>query len=260
MELIDTHAHLTFEELASQVDDVIARSKAAGVVGWVTIGTDAEQMIRAVELAERFENMWAAGGIHPHYAKDIGDGDIEKLRELATAGRIVAIGETGLDFHYNFSGQDKQKAIFRAQLGIAADTNLPVVVHTRNAFDESMAILAEFQGQLQDVVIHCYGGDAEQTQLVLERGYHISFTGIITFKKSDELRRVAKMVPLDRMMVETDCPYISPTPVRNQRPCEPAMLVHTAAQLAELHGVSIDEFAEKVTATSRRFFGIDITR
>lgn len=256
IELIDTHAHLTFEELENQVDDVLARSKAAGVVGWITIGTDAVQMIRAVELAERFENMWAAAGIHPHYAKDVGDGDIEKLRELATAGRIVAVGETGLDFHYNFSGQDMQRELFRSQLRIAADTGLPVVVHTRNAFDESMAILAEFQGQLKDVVIHCYGGDAAQTELVLERGYHVSFTGIITFKKSDDLREVAKMVPLDRMMVETDCPYISPTPVRNQRPCEPAMLVHTAAQLAELKGVSIEEFAKKVTATSKAFFGL----
>ena len=256
MELIDTHAHLTFPELESQVDDVLARSREAGVVGWVTIGTDAEQVVKAVELAERFENMYAAAGIHPHYAKDVGEGDIERLREFAVTGRIVAVGETGLDFHYNFSGQDMQRDLFRQQLQIAADTNLPVVVHTRNAFDESMAILGEFEGRLKNVVIHCYGGDAEQTELVLGRGYHISFTGIVTFKKSYELREVAKMVPLDRMMVETDCPYISPTPVRNQRPCEPAMLVHTAATLADLHGLSLEEFAERVTATSKRFFGI----
>ena len=256
MELIDTHAHLTFPELESQVDDVLARSREAGVVGWVTIGTDAEQVVKAVELAERFENMYAAAGIHPHYAKDVGEGDIERLREVAVTGRIVAVGETGLDFHYNFSGQDMQRDLFRQQLQIAADTNLPVVVHTRNAFDESMAILGEFEGRLKNVVIHCYGGDAEQTELVLGRGYHISFTGIVTFKKSYELREVAKMVPLDRMMVETDCPYISPTPVRNQRPCEPAMLVHTAATLADLHGLSLEEFAERVTATSKRFFGI----
>ncbi|MCK4999893.1 MAG: TatD family hydrolase [Anaerohalosphaera sp.] len=258
MELIDTHAHLTFEELESQAEDVIARSIEAGVVGWVTIGTDREQMERAVALADRFENMWAAAGIHPHYAKDAAAGDVDYLRQLAADRKIVAIGECGLDFHYNFSAQDMQRELFRAQLKIAAEAGLPVVVHTRNAFDESMSILDEFAGQLKDVVIHCYGGDAEQTELVLSRGYHISFTGIITFKKSDELREVAKLVPLDRMMVETDCPYISPTPVRNQRPCEPAMLVHTAKTLAELKGVSLDEFSQEVTATSQRFFNIQL--
>ena len=256
MELIDTHAHLTFEELESQAQDVIARSIEAGVVAWVTIGTDRQQMDKAVNLADRFENMYAAAGIHPHYAKDVAPGDIEYLLQLASAGKIVAVGECGLDFHYNFSAQDLQRDLFRSQLRIAAQVGLPVVVHTRNAFDESMAILDEFAGLLKDVVIHCYGGDEEQTRLVLSRGYHISFTGIVTFKKSDQLREVAKLVPLDKMMIETDCPYISPTPVRNQRPCEPAMLIHTAQTLADLNNISIEEFANQVTATSKRFFGI----
>jgi len=174
----------------------------------------------------------------------------------AAAEKVVAIGETGLDFHYDHSPRDVQKEIFRKHLQIASEINLPVVVHTREAFDETMEILDEFEGRLKNVVIHCYSGTAEQTKLILDRDYYISFTGIVTFKKTDETRQAAKLVPLDRLMIETDCPFISPEPVRSKRPCEPAMLVHTAKKIAEVKEMDLEEFAKAVTATSKVFFGL----
>ena len=256
MELIDTHAHFTFSELQDDVDNVLARSIKAGVTSWVTVATEPGGLEKALELAEDHENMHVALGYHPHYAKDVTEDDLSLLKKLAASDSVVAVGETGLDFHYNFSKQDAQKHIFRAQLNIAAELNKPVILHTRNAFDESMAILEEFTGKLKDVVVHCYSGTPQQTQLLLDRGYHISFTGIVTFKKSEETRQAAAMVPLDRLMVETDCPYISPEPVRNQRPNEPALMIHTAKKLAEVKGMELNEFATAVNATSKRFFGI----
>lgn len=256
MEFIDTHAHLTFDDLLADVDGVIERSMAAGVTGWITVGTDREHVERVLELAPKYDRMWAAVGYHPHYAKDITDEDIEYLRTVCKNEKVVAIGEAGLDFHYNFSEVERQKEIFRKQLEIAAGAGLPVVVHTRNAFDETVAILEEFAGKLKGVVVHCYSGDAEQAKMLLDKGYYISFTGIVTFKNAEEARAAAGVVPLDRMMIETDCPYISPAPMRNQRPCEPALLVHTAKRIAEIKGVSIEEFAGAVSATSKQFFGL----
>jgi TatD DNase family protein len=256
MELIDTHAHLTFPELESQVDAVVERSIAAGVTGWVTIGTDIDQIQKALSVAARFENMYAGIGFHPHYANDITDDNLTALADYAKNQKVVAIGEAGLDYHYDNAVPEKQQAIFRAQLEIAERLDLPVIAHTRDAFDDTMAILTEFAPKLKNVVVHCFSGTAEQARLILEKGFHISFTGIVTFKRSDELRDVAKMVPLDRMMVETDCPYISPEPVRNQRPCEPAMVIHTAKIIAQLHNLSLEDFAQEVTKTTRQFFQI----
>jgi len=257
MELIDTHAHLTFPELEQDIEAVVRRSKAAGVTGWITVGTDVEQIEKVLTVVRRFDNMYAAVGFHPHYANDISDDKLQFLRAAAGKDKVVAIGETGLDYHYNFSKQVAQKKLFTEQLTLAAQAGLPVIVHCRNAFDDVMAILNEFAGRLKNVVVHCFSGTVKQAELVLERGYYVSFTGIVTFKKSDEVRAAAKLVPLDRLMVETDCPYISPEPVRNKRPCEPAFMVHTARKLAQLKGMDLDDLARQITATSKRFFGLD---
>jgi TatD DNase family protein len=256
MELIDTHAHLTFPELEIQVDAVVARSIEASVTAWITIGTDIQQIQMALALAKRFDNMYAAVGFHPHYANDITAELLDKLTEFAKNKKVVAIGETGLDYHYDNAVPQKQQAVFREQLKIAEKLNLPVIAHTRDAFDDTMAILTEFADGLKNVVVHCFSGRKEQAQLILDKGFHISFTGIVTFKRSDNLRKVAKMVPLERMMVETDCPFISPEPIRNQRPCEPAFVIHTAKTLAQLHGLTLEDFAQQVTNTSRQFFDI----
>lgn len=256
MELIDTHAHLSFKQLYKDINGVLGRSVEAGVDSWITISTEPEEIKRVLGLVEKHENMYAALGYHPHDAKSITPDDLELLKRSAGHAKVVAIGETGLDFYYDHSPRDVQKDIFRQHLQIAVELDMPVVVHTRNAFDESMEVLEEFSGRLRNVVIHCYSGSIEQTKLVLDRGYFVSFTGIVTFKKSDEVREAAGLVPVERMMVETDCPFISPDPVRNKRPCEPAFLVHTAKKLAEVKDIEFEKFCQQVTMTSREFFGL----
>jgi len=251
---IDTHAHLTFDELYADVEQVMSRSRMAGVRRWITVGTDPGHNRKAVNLAERHEDVYAAVGIHPHHAKDVTEEDLAEVRRLAGAGKVVAIGETGLDFHYNFSKQDAQRRLFRAQLDLAAELELPVIIHCREAFDDVLDILAEYDERLQGVVFHCFSGGPGEADRLIERDYHVSFTGIVTFRSGQAVRDAAARVPLERMMLETDCPYISPEPVRNQRPCEPALLLHTAARIAELTGLSLEALSRGVTATSERFF------
>ena len=168
----------------------------------------------------------------------------------------MAIGETGLDFHYNFSKQPDQARVFAAHLEIARETGLPVVIHSRNAFDETVEILDRSGGGLKGVVFHCFSGSAEQAQQLLDRGYYLSFTGVVTFKNAEATREAAKVVPLDRLMVETDAPYMSPEPVRKQKPNEPALMVYTAKLLADLKGVSLDNLAQATTRNAVAFFGL----
>jgi TatD DNase family protein len=254
MELIDTHCHLTFEPLAGDVPGVVERSRAAGVTGWITVGTSLEDSRRAIELAGRYENMYATVGIHPHEAQNADAGALEELGRLARSEKVVAIGETGLDFHYNFSKQPDQKRVFAAHLEIARDTELPVVVHSRNAFEETLEILDRDGRGLKGVVFHCFSGLPEQARLILERGYYASFTGVVTFKNAETARAAAKTVPLDRLMLETDSPYMSPEPLRKQKPNEPALMVHTAEFLAHLKGVPLDDLAQATTRTAVEFF------
>jgi len=257
MNLIDTHAHLTFDQLAGQMDDVLARSVEAGVTRWITVGTEKRDNEKVLALIDGHENLWGAVGYHPHDAKDVTDADMALLKKQLGHARVVAVGECGLDYHYMHSPAEIQQRVFRQHLDIAAEVQLPVIIHTREAWDETMAILDEYAGKLKNVVIHCYGGNIEQTKMVLNRGYFISFTGTVTFKRSDALREVAKMIPLDRLMIESDCPFISPHPVRNIRPNEPALITHTAQCLADVHGLPLAEFAEKITKTSETFFGLE---
>ncbi len=257
MELIDTHCHLTFEPLAADVPGVIERSRVAGVTRWITVGTNLEDSRRAIELAGRYENMYATVGIHPHEAKAGDAAALSELRRLAAREKVVAIGETGLDFHYNFSRQPDQRRVFAAHLEIAGELGLPVVVHSRNAFDETVEILDRAGRGFRGVVFHCFGGSAEQAQRLLGRGYHVSFTGVVTFKNAEATREAARIVPLDRLMIETDCPYMSPEPVRSRKPNEPALMVHTAHLLAQLKAVSPDDLARATTRTASEFFRLD---
>ena len=259
MELIDTHCHLTFEQLAWEIDEVVRRSIAAGVTGWITIGTDPQHNRKAVELANRFENMYAAVGIHPHDAKDVTAETMSELEELARSEKVVAIGETGLDFHYDLSPRQDQRRVFESQLEIARQLNLPVVIHSREAFEETIDILEQFislKGRLKGVVFHCFGGTAQQARIVIDHGFYISFTGVVTFKNAENARQAAGIVPPDRLMLETDCPYMSPAPMRKQKINEPALMVHTAGFLAELKEMDPADFARAVTATSKNFFGL----
>ncbi len=256
MELIDSHAHLTFKRLVKDVEGVIDRSIEAGVSGWVTVGTDTEQNQQVVALAEKYENMYAAVGIHPHDAKHVTDYDLIQLKQIAQSQKVVAVGEMGLDFYYNFSDPAVQKKVFRSQLLIARELGLPVIVHSREAFEETVEILDGFKSGFEKLVFHCFGGSAEQAKILIDKGFYISFTGVVTFKNATDVQEAAGVVPVERMMVETDCPYMSPEPMRKQKVNEPALMVHTAKFLAELKGMDAEDFAMKVTETTRGFFGL----
>jgi len=258
MELIDTHCHLTFKPLVGRVRDVLERSKAASVTTCITVGTDIEDSKKAIAFAEKFDNLYAAVGIHPHEAKTVTAESIEQLKRLARHPKVVAVGETGLDFHYNFSPRPDQMRLFIQHLQIAKQLNLPLIIHSREAFDATMEVLEQFGRPLPEIVFHCFSGSAEQAKLVLQRGCCISFTGVVTFKNAEKTRNAASVVTLDRLMLETDCPYMSPEPMRKQKINEPALMLHTAKFLAELKGMGLDDFAQQVTATTRRFFNLPV--
>jgi TatD DNase family protein len=256
MELIDTHCHLTFEPLIGDIEGVLERSKTAGVNSWITVGTDPQHNQKAVELADKLENMYAAIGIHPHDADSVTAQTLNQLKELAQNVKVVAIGETGLDFHYNFSKQPAQRRVFVQQLKIAAEFNLPIIIHSRDAFDETMDVLEQFGSDVKRVVFHCFSGSAEQANIVLTKGYYISLTGVVTFKNASKTQEVAKLTPIDRLMLETDCPYMSPEPMRKQKINEPALMIHTARFIADLKQMDFNDFAATVTATSKTFFAL----
>jgi TatD DNase family protein len=256
MELIDTHCHLTFEPLAAEVPAVIERSRAAGVTGWITVGTSLDDSRRAVALAGQYENMYAAVGIHPHEAKDGDAAALAALRRLGGLEKVVAVGETGLDFHYQISPPSDQRRVFLAHLDLARKLDLPVIVHSRNAFDETLEILDGCGSGLKGIVFHCFSGSAEQAQHLLDRGYYLSFTGVVTFQNAQVTREAARRVPLERLMVETDAPYMSPEPVRKHKPNEPALMIHTAQYLAGLQGINLEDLGLATTRNAVRFFGL----
>lgn len=256
MEIIDSHAHLTFDELQKDLDAVLQRSVAAGVSRWITIGTSSDQNKRIISIIEKYENIFGTIGIHPHYATEISNADIKLVKELSKNKKIVAIGEIGLDYYRNLAKPDDQKELFKKLLAISIENQLPVIIHCRDAFDETIEIIDEFKTNLKNVVFHCWGGSTEQTKLLLDSGFHISFTGVITFKKANSAQQAVKIVPLDRMMIETDCPFISPEPMRKQKINEPALLVHIAAKIAELKNMPLEIFAEQVTKTTKKFFNL----
>jgi TatD DNase family protein len=256
MKLIDSHAHLTFKEFENSLDDVLQRSIKAGVAEWITIGTDVEQNRKVVSIIDCYENLYGSVGIHPHYASQISPADISQVKELAKHEKIIAIGETGFDFHYNFSKQSDQRNLFVNLLEVAAQTKLPAIIHCRNAFDETIEIIDKFKDDLKNVVFHCWGGTVEQAQIVLDKGFYISFTGVVTFKNAEQTRNAAKIVPLEKMMIETDCPYMSPEPMRKQKINEPALLIHTATKIAELKQMPLEKFADEVTKTTKKFFNV----
>jgi TatD DNase family protein len=256
MNLIDTHCHLTFDDYEDNLFDVLERSRAAGVTKFITVGTDIEHCRKVVQLCDEYEDIYGTVGIHPHYADDAGDEYLETIQKLAEHEKVTAIGEIGLDFHYDFSDKDKQKSLLAKQLEIASRMSLPVVIHSREAVKETLEIVEDFEDDIPKIVFHCFTDTKESAEKIIEKGFYISFTGVITFKNADSAREVVKVVPLDRMMLETDCPFMSPAPKRNQRPNEPGLMVHTLQKIAELKGVSARQAAEKLTETSRKFFKI----
>lgn len=257
MHLVDTHAHFTFNDYADNLDDILSRSRQVGVTGWITVGTDLADSRAALQLSQKYENMYCTVGIHPHEADKQQEGYREELRAMAAEGKVRAIGEIGLDYHYDFSPREVQRKIFEEQLDLAGQMNKPVVVHCREAMTDCLAILDEWNREDIPVVFHCFSGGRDEARAVVERGYWVSFTGVITFRNAAEIREAVRCIPPEKILLETDCPYLSPEPKRKIRPNEPAFLVHTAAKLAELLEVSVEKIAQVTADNSRLFFKME---
>lgn len=251
--LIDSHCHLDFPDLAPDLPGVIARARTAGVGAMLTIGTKMRAFAGVRAIAEAHANIWCSAGIHPHEAGTEA-ADLAWLTEQAAHPRVVGIGETGLDYYYDKAPREAQRRNFQVHIAAARATGLPIIIHTRDADDDTAAMLAEAQGQGPITgVLHCFTSSRRLAERALELGFHISISGIVTFKNAEDLRQTVKIIPLDRLLVETDSPYLAPVPMRG-RPCEPAFVAHTAAQVAKLQGVTIEELARATSANFLRLF------
>jgi len=245
----DTHAHL--DACADPADEVVARAGAAGVERIVAVGSGIESCRETVAIAARNDGVYAALGIHPHQAGEPDADRLDELRQLLSGDRAVAVGEIGLDFYRDYAPHDRQRELFARQLELAADLGKPVVVHTRAASKETAAVLEAFGGQ---VVLHCFS-EPELLPVALERGYFVSFAGNVTYPKAEELREAARRVRRDRLLAETDSPYLSPQP-RRGRPNEPANVVHTVAVLAEVRNEDAGELAAQLDINAASAFGL----
>jgi len=282
--LIETHAHLDYPDFEADFEDVLQRAEAAGVTRIITIGTSIISSRRAVQLAEKFPNVYAVVGFHPSYAEEAEEDIITPLRELAQNKRVVAIGETGLDYHrlpsveaakqknvqvvsralqagiedvveaqiHDGAYKSKQAELFEQQLDLAAELRLNVVIHQRDAWDDTIDILSGYTGKVRGV-FHCFGGTLEQANQVIALGHLVSFTGIVTFKNGKTVLHVAAQIPLNNLMVETDCPYLAPVPFRGKR-AEPAHTRIVAETIANARGIALEELARATTATADEFF------
>lgn len=253
--MIDSHCHLTYAPLFDQLNGVLSRAAAAGVRAFVTVGTSIEDTRRALDLAARHATVHPTAGVHPHHAGKVAADWQRELESLARRGEVVAVGETGLDYHYDFADRAAQRDVFERHLALAASVQKPVIIHCREAHADVLDVLRGFPHP-QHVVFHCFTGTLHEAGEILDRGHWLSLTGVVTFKKSPELREVAKLLPADRLMVETDSPYLSPEPVRGVKPNEPAHVMHTARCIAAQRGMTIEEMDSLSEANTRRFFGL----
>ena len=281
--LIDTHAHLDFPEFAEDLDHVLLRAKEAGVERIITIGTTLQSSRKAIQLAERYSQIYASVGIHPNSASQEREDFLSELEEMAKHPKVVAIGETGLDYHRLPSKQEDaevsqatfgaatfgtmeteihdeaekaaQSTAFEQHLELAAAVGKSVVIHQRDAWEDTIEVLRKYSTRVR-AVIHCFDARLAQAQEVVDLGHFVSFAGIVTFENDSEVREAAKSVPIERIMVETDAPYFAPAPNRTKR-CEPAFLRETAAFIANLRGMSLAAFAAQSTQNAQGFFGLN---
>jgi TatD DNase family protein len=253
---IDTHAHLTFPEFQPDLPEVIARAKAAGLEAIVNIALDDEALRKSLTIADENPGyIFTAAGLHPQEASQWQENDYQRFRELAKQYKLVAIGETGLDYHYKLSPIEQQQTVFRRFLQLCQEIDLPAVIHSRDAAHDTLTILREEnQGKLKGV-LHCFAGDMELGQAALDMGLYISFTANITFPKANNLREAVKRVPLDRLLIETDCPFLAPQAFRGKRN-EPAYVVKVAEQIAAVKGVMVEEVARQTTRNAKTLFAI----
>lgn len=253
---IDSHAHLTMEHFDADREEVIERARGAGIEAIIVVGTDVASSLAAIELAARHPQLSPTAGIHPHDAEGVEEASWARLEELARRPEVVAVGETGLDYFKAYAPLEAQRQALRRQLCLAREVRKPVVIHCRDAGDDLLAILREEHAEECGGVMHCFSGAQALAEACLELGFYISFAGQLTFANAESLRGVAKALPVDRLMVETDCPYLAPAPRRGKRN-EPSFVPHTAARLAELQGLTIADIARITTSNARRLFRLD---
>ncbi len=256
--LIDTHCHLTHGRLQQDTAGVMARAAGAGVIAIICAAADLRESAAAAALAGKMDNVYCLAGLHPHDAQKAPEDYIQKLQLLSADAKNVAIGEIGLDYHYDFSPRENQRQIFAQQLELAGQLDKNVVIHTREAFQDTMAILAESGFDGTRVVFHSFTDGPQNTQKILDIGAMVSFSGIVTFKNSDALRESAAIVPDDRLLIETDAPFLSPEPVRKMKTNEPANVAHVATAVAAVRNSTIEKIAELTTANAIRFFGLAV--
>ncbi len=261
--LIDSHCHIDGGQFDADRDAVVGRAREAGVAAMLNVGTGdphSDDFRRAVEAAESYENVFASVGVHPHDAKLYDDRAEEHLAGLVRLSKkVIAWGEIGLDYYYDHSPRDVQREVFRRQIRKAREMHLPIIVHSRDADDETVAILTEecSYREFRGGIMHCFGGTAKMADDLMPLGFRISFAGNVTFKKAENLREAARVVPLDKLLVETDCPFLTPVPFRGKRN-EPAYVVHTARFLAEFYGVEFETLAGQTTQNFLDFFKLDL--
>lgn len=253
--LIDTHAHLDFPELSSELAAVLERAAEASVLEIITIGVDIPSSEQAVRLASTHSQIYAAVGIHPHAAKLLDDEALKALRDLAGSKKVVALGEIGLDYYRDRQPRPVQQACLRQQLELACELKLPVVFHIRDAYDDFLKFIPEYASALKGAVMHCFSGNWEVALRCLDLGFFLSIPGTVTYKKSDIQQDVVKRAPMDRLLVETDAPFLAPVPYRGKNN-EPSFVLYTAKKIAELRGCSLEEVASRTTENARRVFGL----
>jgi len=241
--LVDSHCHINDPQFDADRDAVIERALAAGV--------DCMMVIDSPEFAEPFPSMYATIGVHPHEASKATEQTFARMRDFAAHPKVLAVGEIGLDYHYDFSPRDVQQRVFVRQLEFAAEFKKPIVIHTREAWDDTLRTVAESGGLPNGGIMHCFTGDATQARQALDMGFHLAFGGVLTFPKAETLREAARVTPEDRLLIETDCPYLAPVPFRGKRN-EPAFVVETARRLAAVRGATVESMADVTTRNFRK--------
>lgn len=252
--IFDSHAHYDSERFDGDRDEVLAALPENGICGVIDVGCDLPSSLAAVKLSESVPNFYAAVGYHPHEADAYNEEDMAKIIELLKKPRTVAIGEIGLDYHYDFSPREKQREVFELQMKLAKELDVPVIIHSREATQDTLEILAKYPG-VQGVV-HCFSGSAETAEILLKIGWHIGFTGVITFSNARKILDACAVVPPERLLLETDCPYMSPVPYRGKR-CWSPMIQMTAEKAAEIHGMDPQELIDRARENTIRLFRLN---
>ncbi len=251
----DTHAHVDDEVFLTDQAEVIRRAYDSGVTRFVNIGCSRQAALNTLELVEKYDFIYGTVGLHPHDAKEMTPALLEEFRTWAGHPKILALGEIGLDYYYDLSPRETQREVFRRQIRLAKELSLPITIHDRDAHQDTFDILTEEKAWENGGIFHCYSGSEEMAREIVKRGFYLSFSGSVTFKNAEKLRRAAAAVPPDRILIETDSPYLTPVPFRGRRN-EPALVVNTAAALAELRGVSLEEMARLTWENGCRAYGL----